>query len=70
MAKAGGDPRALAAILERIAGSIEPGAKLLRDHPDTKERVGAINAMAEGLAAPSRPLLAPPQWAALKGMCG
>jgi Zn-dependent protease with chaperone function len=70
MAKAGGDPRALAAILERIAGSIEPGAKLLRDHPDTKERVAAINAMAEGLAAPSRPLLAPPQWAALKSMCG
>jgi hypothetical protein len=70
MAKAGGDPRALASILERIAGAIEPGSKLLRDHPDTKDRVAAIHAAAAKLPAPSKPLLAPPEWAALQRICG
>jgi len=70
MAKAGGDPSALATILDRIAGSAEPGSKLLRDHPDTKDRVAAIKALAARLGTPSKPLLAPPQWAALQRICG
>ena len=45
MSKIGGDGRALGTILERIAGTIEPGMTILRDHPGTKERVALINAM-------------------------
>ena len=48
MAKVGGDPRALGTILDRIAGAIEPGVKILLDHPETKDRVAAINAAARG----------------------
>jgi len=70
MAKAGGDPRALAAILDRIAGQIEPGSKILADHPQTRDRVAAINAAADKLPAPSGPLLKPVEWNALKGICG
>jgi Zn-dependent protease with chaperone function len=69
MAKAGGEPHALAAILGRIAGSIEPGSKLLSDHPATANRVAAINAIAATLPAPSKPLLPPPDWAALQRIC-
>ena len=46
MARIGGDARAFAAILERIAGAIEPGVKILLDHPQTKDRVAAIMAAA------------------------
>lgn len=70
MAKAGGDPRALGAILKRIAGASDPGLTLLRDHPATKERVAAIDAMAAGLVTPFRPMLSPPEWAALQKICG
>lgn len=70
MAKAGGEPRALGTILDRIAGAIEPGSKILRDHPDTKERIAKINTMADGLVRPSQPLLSPSEWTALKNICG
>jgi Zn-dependent protease with chaperone function len=70
MASIGGDVRAFAAILERIAGAIEPGVKILLDHPQVKDRVAAINAAAERLPAERRPLLSPPEWAALKRICG
>lgn len=70
MAKAGGDPRALAAVLDRIAGQIEPGSKILADHPQTRDRVATINAVADKLPAPSGPLLKPVEWNALKGICG
>ena len=70
----GAEPAAIrarsAAILDRIAGAIEPGSKILLDHPQTKDRVAAINAAADRLAAPTTPLLAPPEWAALKRICG
>jgi predicted Zn-dependent protease len=68
MIKMGGDPRALGTILQRIAGSTHPGPKLLLDHPDTKDRVAAIDAMA-GDAKPTRALLEPAEWAALKRIC-
>lgn len=67
MKKIGGDPRALGTILLRIAGTNHPGPKLLLDHPETKDRVAAINAMAG--SAPTRPLLEPGEWAALKRIC-
>ncbi len=68
MSKVGGDGRALATILDRIAGAIEPGVKILLNHPETKERVALImRAAASGSHAP---LLAPVEWAALKRICG
>jgi Zn-dependent protease with chaperone function len=70
MAKAGGDPRALAAILDRIAGSIEPGPEAVANHPQTADRIAAIKAAAAGLPAPSGPMLYLPDWAALKRICG
>jgi predicted Zn-dependent protease len=68
--KIGGDPRALGTILEKIAGQVEPGSDLLKDHPQTKDRVAAINAAAAVYPATRQPLLAPAEWAALKGICG
>ena len=44
MRKVGGDPRALAAILERVTADKDEGIKILADHPDTKDRIIAINA--------------------------
>jgi Zn-dependent protease with chaperone function len=70
MGKIGGDARAFAAILDRIAGTIEPGVKILADHPQTKDRVLAINAAAAAMPKTFQPLLAPPDWAALKHICG
>src|SRR4029079_13601116 len=34
MRRVGGDPRALGALLGRIAGANHPGMDILRDHPD------------------------------------
>jgi Zn-dependent protease with chaperone function len=69
MAGAGGDPRALATILDRIAGKIEPGSQILADHPQTQKRVAAINAAADKLAVAAGPLLKPAEWTVLKGIC-
>jgi Zn-dependent protease with chaperone function len=66
MRKAGGDPRALARILLRIAGTHE-GPKLLLDHPETRDRAAAIEAAAG--PAPSRPMLDAADWRALKHIC-
>jgi predicted Zn-dependent protease len=65
--KVGGDARKLGAILERIAGAIEPGVKILLDHPETRERVELINRLAT--SGPHTPLLAAPEWEALKQIC-
>jgi len=66
MRKAGGDARALGTILTRIAGT-HPGPKLFLDHPDTPSRVIHINSLAG--SDPTRPLLSPAEWAALKRIC-
>jgi predicted Zn-dependent protease len=63
----GGDARKLAAILDRIAGAIEPGVKILLDHPETKQRVELINRLAA--PGPYTPLLTTPEWEALKQIC-
>jgi Zn-dependent protease with chaperone function len=66
MGNAGGDAHGLARILDRIAGAIEPGSKLLQDHPATQQRIAAIRQLAQ----PARsPLLDPADWAALKHIC-
>ena len=66
MHKIGGDARALGTLLTRIAG-IHAGPKLLLDHPDTPGRVAHINSIAG--AKPTRPLLEPAEWTALKRVC-
>lgn len=67
MAKAGGDPHALAAILKRIAGDKKEGMKLLLDHPETRDRIAAIEAVAVG--GTRAPLLDAADWSALKQIC-
>jgi Zn-dependent protease with chaperone function len=67
MNKAGGDARALAAILDKIGGATEPGMKILLNHPETTARVAAINKIAT-VRAPS-PFLDPAEWSALKHIC-
>ncbi len=67
MTKAGGDPHALAAILARIVADKDQGMKILRDHPETKDRIGAIEAAAHAVA--TRPFIEAAEWAALKQIC-
>jgi Zn-dependent protease with chaperone function len=67
MHKVGGDPRALAAILERVTTVKDEAIKILADHPDTKDRVVAINAIAP--IGATTPLLGVSDWAALKQIC-
>jgi Zn-dependent protease with chaperone function len=63
----GGDARALGRILLRIDGGTHPGPRILRDHPETRDRVAAIEAMAG--AGTIKPLLDASEWAALKTIC-
>jgi Zn-dependent protease with chaperone function len=67
MHKVGGDPRALAAILARVMADKDEGIKILSDHPDTKDRIVAINAVVP--AGATTPLLGAADWAALKQIC-
>ncbi len=67
MAKAGGDPHALGVILARIVGGKDRGMKLLLDHPETKDRIAAIDAVA--VSGPTTPLLDAADWSALKQIC-
>jgi hypothetical protein len=67
MTKIGGDPRALATILQRLDGGIHPGIRILLDHPETKERVAKINAATA--SGPRRALLDDAEWSALKRIC-
>jgi Zn-dependent protease with chaperone function len=67
MTKVGGDPRALGSALERISGNIEPGAKILLNHPQTRERVEVIQRAA--VDKPGTPMLAPAEWVALRRIC-
>jgi Zn-dependent protease with chaperone function len=69
IAKAGGNPRALGAVLGRIAGSNDPNLRILLNHPVTGERIALIEQMSAATAA-TRPLLDAADWAALKRICG
>jgi Zn-dependent protease with chaperone function len=70
MGKAGGNPRALGELLARIASPNESTAAALRNHPQTKDRIAAMNAAASALPKSERPLLSAPEWNALKRICG
>jgi Zn-dependent protease with chaperone function len=71
MLKLKADANAFAAILDRIAGSLDHGlSKVIMDHPDTKERVAAIKRAATGALSQPAPLLTPAEWSALKKICG
>jgi Zn-dependent protease with chaperone function len=67
MRKIGGDPLALGRILKRLDGANHPGPRLLLDHPETGQRVAAIEALAG--SGPTRPLLSEAEWADLKHIC-
>jgi Zn-dependent protease with chaperone function len=67
MRKADGNQRALGTILERIAGGSHPIPKILLDHPDTKDRVAAINSMAR--PAQAKAMLSNAEWAQVKRIC-
>jgi predicted Zn-dependent protease len=68
MTKAGGDLKALARFLQRVAAS--PGERqleLLLTHPVTADRVAAIEARAA--SRPGQPLLSREEWLALRAIC-
>ena len=67
MQKAGGDPHALGDILARIVNDKKRGMKLLLDHPETKDRIAAIDAIA--VTGATTPLLDAADWNALKQIC-
>jgi Zn-dependent protease with chaperone function len=68
MQKIEADPKALASILSRIASDKDEGVALLRDHPETKDRIAAINKVT--VDDPPKPLLTGAEWKALKAICG
>jgi hypothetical protein len=63
----GRDPRVLGAILWRIAADKGHGMKILLDHPKTKDRIAAIDAVAA--AGAMVPLFDAADWSALKHIC-
>lgn len=67
MQRAGGDPHALGVILARIVNDKRHGMKLLLDHPETKDRIAAIDAVA--ISGVPTPLLDAADWNALKQIC-
>ncbi|HEY0291747.1 MAG TPA: M48 family metallopeptidase [Hansschlegelia sp.] len=73
MRKLGADPKALGALLTRLAGEDKADGGMvfgyLASHPDTQARRRAIDDAAAG-APPSRPLMDGPAFAALKRICG
>jgi Zn-dependent protease with chaperone function len=75
LGRLGRDPRALGAILIRIAGTPGPMAKILLDHPEAEERAAAIDALARAAAPLSgdpkaaATLLDDSEWTALKRIC-
>jgi Zn-dependent protease with chaperone function len=86
IARLGRDPRALGAILIRMAGTPGPMATILLDHPEAHQRAAAIEAIAASLGSRSARrttaladgtggggppgLLDAAEWAALKRICG
>jgi Zn-dependent protease with chaperone function len=68
----GGDPRALGDILARIVADKagddkDRRMKILLDHPETRDRIAAIDALAA--SRPTMPLLNAADWSALKQIC-
>jgi Zn-dependent protease with chaperone function len=67
MYRVGGDPRALGDILLRISDKPGMSPHFLLDHPEAQERADAIAKI--GRPSPSKVLLTPAEWTALKNIC-
>jgi predicted Zn-dependent protease len=67
MNRTGGNAEGLGALLSRIDDLHATGPAILRDHPQTADRVAAIHSLAKPVAG--RPLLDSAGWAALKNIC-
>ena len=67
MNKAGGDGRALGTMLAKIGKASQPGMTILHGHPETKQRIAAIDRLAG--PRPSRAFLDAADWAALQHIC-
>ncbi|MEA2984903.1 MAG: hypothetical protein QOD94_1157 [Alphaproteobacteria bacterium] len=67
MNRVGGKAEALGALLSRIDALHGAGPAILRDHPQTAQRVAAIRSLAR--PGPGSPLLDGTQWASLKNIC-
>ncbi len=67
MYKVGGDPRALGAILLRMSEKAVNAPHFLLDHPEAQERADAIAKV--GQPSPTKALLTPAEWTALKSIC-
>jgi predicted Zn-dependent protease len=67
VSKIGGDPKALARMLERPSGNGKATPHFLLDHPEANERSAAIERVAP--PAVGKPLLTTQEWAALKRIC-
>ena len=65
--RVGGNAEGLGTLLARIDDIHDAGPALLRDHPQTAQRVAAIRSLAK--PASGRPLLDRTQWAALENIC-
>jgi hypothetical protein len=65
--KIGGEPNALATVLERLSGKGPQAPHFLLDHPQAKERSAAIAKVTP--PAVRKPLLTTQEWAALKRIC-
>jgi len=67
MNRVGGNAEALGTMLSRIDALHGEGPAILRDHPQTEQRVAAIRSLAK--PGPASPLLDAAQWASLKNIC-
>jgi Zn-dependent protease with chaperone function len=67
MRTAQADTHALGSFLARLADDRNPAPKLFRDHPETQERIAAINSLP--VASARIPLLGESDWSALKRIC-
>ena len=63
----GGNSEALGTLLLRVDDLHEAGPAILRDHPQTAERVAAIRSLAK--PGSGQPLLDGAQWLAVKNIC-
>jgi predicted Zn-dependent protease len=66
MTKVKGDPRALGEILQRIAGTTHGALRYLLSHPESKERMAQIDAIAP--KGPHQPLMTDAEWKQLKSV--
>jgi predicted Zn-dependent protease len=69
MDRAGLDPRALAAALQRLPGATRNDPNILATHPNIPERVATLEARARA-GARGEPVMTPAEFQALRTICG